>query len=186
MPYKLQIFAGFAALIFVIGGRRSIRRWMGLRMVNQISRFKWNAPMAKNRYRQSVLYLILEAVLHLAVAYALYVLTPSTWPVVLVLCVLALDHLFFAFLATQKQLFRVGITSKALLVADRDLKAVYFSGLRKVDKHQQSLFFDYVKDFQIAFPSDCISESDRETFKAVLADNLDRDRVFFSESFKQF
>lgn len=186
LPYKLETFACFAAVILIIGARRSIRRWMGLRMVNQLGRFQWNAPMAKNRYKQSVLYLMLESLLHLVIAYALFVLCAEAWPVVIVLSVLAMDHVFFAFLGSKKQLFRVGITSKAILVADRDLKAVYFSGLRKVSKHQQSLFFDYIKDLQIAFPSDCISESDRETFKTILAQNLDRDTVFFSESFKSF
>lgn len=186
IPYKLEIFCSLGAFILIIGARRSIKRWMGLRMVNQVSRFQWNAPMAPNRYKQSVLYLMLESLLHLVMAYALFSLTPFTWPVVVILSVLAMDHLFFAFLGSQKKLFRVGITSKAILVADRDLKAVYFTGLRKVSKHQQSLFFDYVKDFQVAFPSDCISENDKETFKTILAKNLDRDSVYFTESFKNF
>lgn len=186
MPYKLEVFAGSAALVFIIGARRSVRRWMGLRMVNQISRFQWNAPMSKNRYQQSILYLLLEALLHLFVAGALMILTQFSWPVVAVLSLLAIDHLFFAFLAKQKQLFRVGITSKAIVVADRDLKAIYFTGLRKVSKHQQSIFFDYIKDLQMAIPADCIADDQRNEFKAALEKNLDRNSVFFSESFKQF
>ncbi|MES2589928.1 MAG: hypothetical protein V4622_13200 [Bacteroidota bacterium] len=186
IPYKTEIFYSFAILFFLIGGRRSLKRWMGIRMVNQISRFQWNAPMGENRYKQSNLYLILEASLHFFMAFALYQISDLALPIVFVLFVLGLDHLFFALLTKSKNLYRVGITSKAIVVADRDLKVVYFSGLRKVDKQQQSLFFDYIKDLQVSFPTDCIDEKMRAEFKEKLASNLDRDRIFFSESFKSF
>ncbi len=186
IPYKFEIFCGFAGLVLAVGFRRSLRRWMGVRMVNQLGRFQWNAPMAAHRYRQSMLYLSLEAALHLSVAFGLFLLTAYAWILAGVLVLLALDHLVFGFVSRSKQLFRVGITSKAVLVADRDVKAVYFSGLRKVSRQQQSLFFDYIKDFQVAFPVDCIAENERQAFRDALEKNLDRDRVFFSESFKEF
>lgn len=186
LPYKLEIFSALAVLIFLIGARRSIRRWMGVRMVNTVKRFQWNAPMNKNRYKQSILYLILEAAVHFFIAITLVEVSFHSWPVALGLTILGIDHLFFAFLSKKRQLFRVGITSKAILVADRDVKALYFSGLKKISKHQQSLFFDYEEDLQIAFPSDCISDSEKEEFKQQIEKFVDRDRVFFTESFKNF
>lgn len=186
LPYKTVTFGAFAGVIFIVGARRSLRRWMGVKMINQLNRFQWNKPMAEKRYKQGIMYLVLEASTHFAVALAMFLVSDLSWMIVLVFIVLGIDHLIFAFVGKSKQLFRVGITSKAILVADRDLKAVYFSGLRKVDKHQQSLFFDYIKEFQVAFPVDCIDESHKEEFKAALEKNLDRDKVYFSESFKSF
>jgi hypothetical protein len=186
LPYKTEIFLGLASLVFVIGVRRSIRRWIGIRLVNKTAHFQWNAPMGKSRYRQAMLYLYLEAFVHIFVAFALYNLTNEALPIVLVYLILALDHVVFAIVTKAKNLFRVGITSKAILIADRDVKVVYFTGLKKVDKHQQSLFFDYIKDLQISIPSECIDVSQREEFKEKLAANLDRDRVFFTESFKNY
>ncbi|MGV3629631.1 MAG: hypothetical protein ACO1O6_00400 [Bacteroidota bacterium] len=186
IPYKLETFSAFAGLVLIIGLRRSLRRWMGVRMVSQLSRFQWNQPMGANRYRQSMLYLTLEALVHISVAFGLIMLTDYTLPLVAVLTILALDHLLFGWISRAKQLFRVGITPKAILVADRDLKAVYFTGLRKVSRQQQTLFFDYVKEFQIAFPADCIADNEHESFKDALEKNLNRDSVFFSESFKNF
>jgi hypothetical protein len=186
MPYINEVFYVFAILIFLIGVRRSLKRWLGIRMVNQTVRFQWTAPMGENRYKQSTLYLFLEAILHFFMATALYQISDYSLPVVFVLVVLALDHVFFAIITKSKNLYRVGITSKAIVIADRDVKVVYFSGLRKVDKQQQSLFFDYIKDLQISFPTDCINESFRAEFKEKLASKLDRDSIFFSESFKSF
>lgn len=186
IPYKLETFSVFAAVVLIIGLRRSLRRWMGVRMVNQVNRFQWNEPMAPQRYRQSMLYLTLEALVHVSMAFGLIMLTDYSLPLVAVLTLLALDHLLFGWIARAKKLFRVGITSKAILVADRDLKAVYFNGLRKVSRQQQTLFFDYIKEFQIAFPVDCIADNEHESFRDTLEKNLNRDSVFFSESFKNF
>jgi hypothetical protein len=186
MPYKSEIFYGFAALIFVVGVRRSIRRWLGIRLVNKLNKFQWNESMSQNRYKQAMLYLYLEAIVHFIMAFALYSITNFSLPVALVFVLLGIDHLVFALISKSKQLFRVGLTSKAILIADRDVKVVYFTGLRKVDKHQQSLFFDYIKELQISFPSDCIAQNKRAEFKEKLALNLDRDSVFFSESFKNY
>jgi hypothetical protein len=186
MPYKTEVFLSFAALIFLIGGRRATKRWMGLRMVNQLSKFQWNEPMAKNRYKQSLLYLYLEAFIHFFLAFALFSVSDKSIAVCAVLVVLGIDHLLFAIIAKSKNLFRVGITSKAILIADRDVKVAFFTGLQQVSSHQQTIFFDYSKDLQIAFPSDSISAENREAFKAQIVSNTDRDRVFFTESFKAF
>lgn len=186
LPYKLETFAVFAGIIFTVGLRRSLRRWMGVKMITQLHKFQWSAPMSKERYKQGSMYLYLEAFTHLAAAYGVYYVTPLSWPVSLALCILAFDHVLFAFLGNQKKWFRVGMTSKAILVADRDLKAVYFTGLRSVDKQAQTLFFDYIKDFQVAFPADCIEENQKEAFKQQLEKNIDRDSVFFTEAFKAF
>ena len=186
MPYQQEIFFAFAALVLLIGGRRSIRRWMGVRMVKKIKKFKWNKEMSKERYRQANLYLILEFVLHAFVGVTLYVLTPLVFPVALVFMILAADHLIFAIVARVNKLFRVGMTSKAIVVADRNIKAIYLKGLQEVSVQQQSLFFDYVEELQLDFPISCIEEENREEFKDQLTKLIDRKRVHYSESFKNF
>ncbi len=74
--------------------------------------------------------------------------------------------------------FRVGVTTKAVIMADRDVQLVYFSGLRKVSIHQDSLYFDYIKDLQLFFPLDSIDPQDRDSFFDSLSDQLDKDKVF--------
>jgi len=63
---------------------------------------------------------------------------------------------------------------------------LYFSGLRKVSVHQQSIFFDYIKDLQLSFPTQCIKPENRQTFVDKLEAKVNREKVFFSESFKDF
>ncbi len=186
IPYKFEMFIIFGALFLVVGGRRSLRRWAGLRMVNQISRYQWNQPMHNKRIRQASMYLHLEAIMHFFVATAMYVMTPESWPIALVLLVLGIDHLLFAFYGRLGHKFRVGITKNAIVVADRDVKVIYYTGLRQVSTHQQSLFFDYIKQLQIAIPIDSIAPENRTGFRNAVEANVDRDKVYFSEGFKEF
>ena len=186
LPYRHELFLVFAGLILIIGARRSVRRWMGMRLVNQVSRFLWNEPMDASRIRQVNMYLGLEAAMHFIIGVGAYIITPEAWPVSLVLIALGADHLVFGFYGKRKHKFRVGITKSAVVVADRDVKVIYYTGLRKVYTHQQSLFFDYIKELQIAIPTGSISTPNRKSFREVLEGNLDRDRVFFSEGFKEF
>jgi hypothetical protein len=185
LPFKGEIFLGFGAILLIVGGRRSMRRWMGMRMVSQISRFQWNQPMGKTRIRQANMYLNLEALMHLFLAIGTYTVTPQALPISAVYLILGLDHLLFEIYGTSRNKFRVGITKNAIVVADRDVKIIYFSGLRRVSTHQQSLFFDYIKELQIAIPIDTIAAENRASFRETVEQIVDRDKVFFSEGFKE-
>ena len=186
IPYRNEVFIGFGALFLIIGGRRSLRRWAGMRMVGQISRYQWNQPMDNKRVRQASMYLNLEATIHFFVAAATYSITPQAWPISVVLLALGLDHLIFGIYGRINKKFRVGITKNAIVVADRDVKVIYYTGLRKVSTHQQSLFFDYIKELQIAIPIDSVSPENRADFRHFVEGNVDRDLVYFSEGFKEF
>lgn len=186
IPYKQEIFLGFGILFLIVGGRRSFRRWAGMRLVAQISRYQWNEPMGKKRLSQAGMYLNLEAAIHFVVAGAAFAITPESWPVAGALAILGVDHLVFGIYGRTNGKFRVGITKNAIVVADRDVKIIYYTGLRRVTTHQQSLFFDYIKELQIAIPIDSIAPENRTSFRQCVEKNIDRDKVYFSEGFKAF
>ncbi|MEN9441298.1 MAG: hypothetical protein RLZ33_1375, partial [Bacteroidota bacterium] len=52
LPYRFEILLGLGLFILIVNVRRSIRRWMGLRLVNQIEKFKWNQPMSEERVKR--------------------------------------------------------------------------------------------------------------------------------------
>jgi hypothetical protein len=88
------------------------------------------------------------------------------------------DNIIFLLVGGLGKKFRAGVTSKAVIVADRDVVLAYFTGLRRVTIHQDSVYFHYIKDLQLDFPLDCIEKSERDTFFAELNKQIDRDRVF--------
>lgn len=184
LPYLAQIFLGIGIIYLIIIVRRSSRRWMGIKMVAQVSKFKWNVSMGEGRKKQVYLYQWLEAMIMAFGGLALYTITEEALIPAIALWLGAFDNLVFLILDKQKNIYRIGLTSKALVVADRDVKVLYLSGLRKVNIHQQTIFFEYIKDLQMAFPLNCIPQKDQKDFKDQLELLVDRDKVFFDEKMK--
>ncbi len=181
LPYQLEIFLGLGLLVFIINLRRSIRRWMGMRIVSRTEKFKWNAPVSAARKKRVLTYLTMEGLVFAFVGIALYILTPFAWMPALGYGFVAIDNLIFGIVGSSKNLFRIGLSSKALIVADREVTLLYFTGLRKVSVHQQSIYFDYIKNLQLSFPSNCIQDENRETFMRLLEEQMDPDKVYFSK-----
>lgn len=180
MPYKQLIFTCLGLLISVIALRRTVRRWMGMILVMKKSRFNWNEAVGTERQKRITVYTIMEAIVFLSVGVGLYVITPYAWFSAIAFSIVCLDNMVFLFLGKLMNGFRVGITSKAVIMADRDVQLAYFSGLRKVSIHQDSVYFDYINDLQLTFPIDAINLKDRNIFFDHLSAQLDRDRVFIT------
>lgn len=181
LPYKDYIFLGLGLLITIVILRRSIRRWMGMRIVNQVKKFKWNAEVSRERKSRVRTYLLLEAMVMTAVGLALYAVCETALAPCIAFLIGAIDSIIFA-LAGSKGRYRVGISSKAVIVADREVILLYFTGLRKISAHQQTTYFDYIKGLQLSFPTDCIQDEEREEFLKVLEAQINPDRVFFSKT----
>lgn len=181
LPYKEYVFLGLGLLILMINVRRSVRRWMGMYIVSKSKKFKWNHEVTSERKSRVVTYLVLEAVIFSTMAIGLYSVTNEAWMPAVGFLFPAIDNMIFMIVGLAKNAFRVGLSSKALIVADREVTLLYFTGLRKVSTHQQTIYFDYIKDLQLSFPLDCIPESMRKDFFDTLKQQVNTDKVFFSK-----
>jgi hypothetical protein len=183
MPYRGTVFLVFSALLLLLMGRRSVTRWIGVGMTRKPERFIWCADIGRERKKQVRLYLILEAVIAAFFAVVSYVLTPEAWPLSVVYGLLFLDQLLFLLIATPW--FRVGVTHKAVVVSDREVRVLYFSGLRRVEVQQQTVYFEYLEDLQLFFPVNCVPEGHYGDFRTALETRVNRDKVYFSGKFKE-
>lgn len=182
VPYRFEIFMGIGLFILILNLRRSVRRWMGMRMVNKVQKFKWNEPMSKNRIQRVQVYTLLEAMVLFFVGTVLFYLTTEAWMPAIAFWFGAVDNIVFLIVGSMNQRFRAGVTSKAIIVADRDVSLVYFSGLRKISIQQDTIYFDYIKELQLFFPLACIPEDEREKFFEVIESQVDTNRVFVTKN----
>lgn len=178
---RFYIFLTLGLMLLVINLRRSVRRWMGMRLVNQVDKFKWNSLMSTDRVKRVNVYTILEAAIMLAFGIGLYRVTPEAWLPMTAMVFGAIDNVVFSIYGSSGKKFRYGLTSKALILADRDVIIIYFNGLRKVSQQQQSIYFDFIKDLQLSFPIDCIKKDEQEQFFHILKETLDPEKVYFSK-----
>ena len=183
LAYKKEVFLVLGAFLLIINLRRSIRRWVGVKLVNQLSKYKWNTVVSKDRIKRIYSYNFLEALVMLSAGYGVFSLTEEAWMPFAGLAFGALDGIFFAIYGAKRSKFRVGLTSKALLAADRDVVIIYFLGLRRVSLQQQTLFFDFKEEgMQFRFPIDLIPEEKRNDFFMELRSCVDEKRVYFSNN----
>ena len=73
--------------------------------------------------------------------------------------------------------FAIGLSSKAILVADREVTVIYYTGLRKVSISQQTLYFDYLESLQLSMPINVLPEQERANFVQNLEKVVDADKV---------
>ena len=54
--YRYEVFLGLGLLFAIISLRRSVRRWMGVRMTAQTTKFAWNGKISSERKQRVILY----------------------------------------------------------------------------------------------------------------------------------
>jgi len=175
LPYKQLIFLTLALMVLIVSMNRSIKRWMGLSMANKTDRFRFSTPISKERRIRVVVYTLLESVVLIVIALGLFTLTDDSLPCALAYGIFAVDNVLFLLYGNRK--FRVSMSSKALLVADREVSVLYFNGLRKISISQQTLYFDYIKELQLSFPMNCLPEPERKAFVIALEAMVDKEKV---------
>lgn len=184
--YNSIIYTSFAAVILIFGILKASRRWMGMRIAKQTKKFIFSAPVSTPRKSRILTYGILETIALLAGAYFYYTISYLTFLVACVFLAIALEHILHLLVGFSTNSFRVGITKKAVVSNDRDVSVMYFSGLRKVGIHQQTIYFDYIKELTLHLPVNAIDEQYWNDFKSSLKQQVNEDRVFFNQAFKDY
>lgn len=179
IPYLPYIFLGLAAVLFVLSLRRTFRRWSGLYLVNQRSKYVFNAEIKIERKKRVVVYTVLESVILAYLGYAYTAITPLAIAPSIVMYVFSVEGMIFLSYGLLAKKFRVGITSKAVLVADREVSVLYFSGLRQISISQQTVYFEYIGNLQMNFPVDCLDGQNKSDFFETLRGQVDENRVLF-------
>jgi len=176
IPYQSVVFLIFGTCIFLIQIRRSSRRWFALTLVNKINQFQWNKPVSQSRKRRVLTYNFIEAGVMIFLGIGLLCISFKTIIPATVYFIFSIDAIIFSIYGKNK--FRVGLSTKAILIGDREIILIYFTGLRKISIHQQTIFFDYIENLQLTFPINCIEESNLKEFFDSLESVIDKDRVF--------
>lgn len=178
--YKELVFSISAGLIFLLGAIRSSRKWLGMRVVQQVKRFKFSTPVSEQRKKRVLLYNTIEIIFYLVFASGLMYFSMSALFVALVFIILALDSLINTILGIKGKRYRLGLTKKAVVMADRETKAIYFNGLKKISKHQQTVYFEYVNGLVLHFPTNLLPDDEWSNFASSLKEQVSPEKVYYT------
>jgi len=175
LPLRKEIIIGISLMIAILFVNRSVKRWMALHTVSQKDRFVFNVPLSKERKKRIVAYGMLESLVYMIIGIVLAVLSLQALPAAILFLVFGIEGVFF--IVQGKNRFAIGLSRKAIIVADREVSVIYYTGLRKVSISQQTLYFDYLQSLQLCFPIDVLPEDQRQTFTAHLEEVVDPNKV---------
>src|SRR5690554_7995562 len=69
------------------------------------------------------------------------------------------------------------MTRKAIVAVDREVKAIYFKGLKRISISKGQLFFEYNNDLVLDFALSDIPPERQEEFMNLLRNNVDENKV---------
>ncbi|MEX1191712.1 MAG: hypothetical protein WED10_11480 [Brumimicrobium sp.] len=178
--FKEILFGTSAAIIFLLGALKSSKRWSGIRVVKQKSRFLFSTEISKQRKNRVLLYNTIEIVFAILFAFIFWYFTESAIYISIVFIIIMLDYIANSIAGIGQKKYRVGMTRKAIVAVDREVKVIYFQGLKRITKHQQTLYFEYINDLVLHFPTNLIPESEQENFLKTLMENVSPDKVYYT------
>lgn len=178
--YADLFFSIAAGIVFTLGVLRASKKWAGINITRQKSRFLFYTNISDSRLNRVVLYNVLEMSFFLIFAFFFLVVMQTAVYIGLVFILLFLENLINTIFGVYKQTYAIGITSKAIIFVDRDVKAIYFKGLKKVSKHQQTIYFEYVNDLVLHIPTNIIPEEKEGQFLRTLQSVVDPNKVFYT------
>ena len=173
---KQYIFNLGSGLILVLGVFKTVNRWLGMSMLYQKNKFRYSNAIASARIKRVLLYGIIEIVFLSIFSAFFFVLTTDTWVISAALLIILLEHLLHMILGYWIGLFRYGITKKAFVAVDRASSVIYFNGLRRISKHQDTIYFDYSNNLVLHIPTNLFE--DEGEFLLNLKSVINTDKVF--------
>lgn len=179
MPYTFEICLGFAAIIFLLGVLRIKRKWTGAADMKRFKGFHFVRQVAKARLNLSLVYAYAEGVFIL-IAIGVYSIMADLEPMLMLPMIIVLSFIFlegFIFIIRIMRggpSFRLGINEKAVAYFNREVHLYYFTGLKRIELHQDMINFQYKDDLNLLFPLQVIKTEDRTDFRDALINTLEK------------
>lgn len=183
---KEYVYITIAILIFAIGTWRSSKKWSGIRIIKQVQRYQFNTVISKKRKKQVLLNNFLETIAYLFFTIAYAVLDIDASILSLVFLIIIIDSLLNLTRGINGKKYRVGMTNRAIVTVDREVKVIYFKGLTQVTLQNGRLYFEYVNDLVLDLEMSNIPTEQHTEFINTLRTVVDETKVYFSGFGNQF
>lgn len=198
MPYTFEICLGFAVIIFLMGFLRIKRKWQGATDMKHFKGFHFVRQVSKPGLNSSLIYAYAEAVfiiIAIMVYWIMADLEPNLMlPMLVVLLFLLLEGIIFiARIMRGGPSFRLGINKKAVAFFNREMNLFYYTGLRRIEIHQDMINFQYKNDLNLLLPVQIIKSEDRVAFRDALIATLEEytvnikgKNIYIDDAFRNF
>lgn len=178
LPYKYQIAYGLTLIIFTLGVLRIVRKWQGAKDMKRFQKFTFVRPISKSARNLALLYATGEILFMSIICFVLLMMAMLdpvlVSPMLLVIFVLMIEGIIFSIrILKGGDAFRVGINKSVVAYFNREMNLIYYTGLKRVELHQDMINFQYPQDLNILLPLEVIEKNDRLAFRDALIETLE-------------
>ncbi|WP_070138122.1 hypothetical protein [Crocinitomix algicola] len=178
LPYRYEIAYAVTLVIALLGSLRIVRRWQGAKDMVRFTKFTFERPIGDAAKRLSIVYSVAEYTFTLLLLYVFYQMSSLdaklVFPIMVVLALLFAEGLVFLMRVVRGgKAFRIGINKSVIAYFDREIHLIYFTGLTRVEMHQDMINFQYKKDLNILMPLDVIPTNERVAFRDAVIETLE-------------
>lgn len=184
IPFVQEIIwgvTGFIALLLIF---RVTSKWSSLLFFHRIRNFKWEGNMSSKRVQWVLTVMSLELIFLFTFGTFFLFFDDISFILGLLLLTLTIEKGLFILFSKKMNAYRIGLSSKALLYFDKDLKTTPIINAIKVEAQSGELFFIDVNGMAHKFPLYAVKESDVKIFRQELETLLLDNNVMISQSFK--
>jgi hypothetical protein len=164
--------------VLLLGLVRIRRRWQGMRDMRKFGKFTFVRGISNKAKNSSVLFTLGELFFMLAFFYFLGKMTllerAYTTVMLLVMLILIFESIIFLIkIFIGGDAFRIGINKKVVAYFNREMYLFYFTGLRRIEIHQDMINFQYKGDLNLFLPLEILKKEDRAAFRDALIETLE-------------
>lgn len=192
MPYKFEIFTGFALLIMLFGAVRIVRRWQGVRDIKKFGSFIYETITSPQALQYARLLTAIEIIFaSAALLYCTQLINlnaEQVIPMIIVLAVLLVEMIFFlGFIKASTGAFKLGVGEEVLACFNREMHLYFYSGLKRVDLHSKEIIsFTYRDGLNLTLPTNQIPPDQREAFCNALIQVLEPKNVYIDDALRNW
>ena len=191
MPFKIEITAGLALLLLLLGSLRVKRRWLGMKDIKEYSKFTFVVPISKTAKNHAIVATAIEGTFMFALFFLCFKmmrLEPQfAIPMMAVTSLLMLEVLLFILRIRRGGAgFRIGVSPQVIALFNREIQLYYFTGLKRVELLEGRINLQYKDDLNLILPTDNIAKEDRKAFRDELIKVLEPKNVFIDDAFRVF
>lgn len=182
IPFIDEIILSVAGVVGLLLVTRTTSKWSSFFFMRRIKNFKWEGYMSKARRHWVITVMSMELIFLFIFGMYFLFFDDVSFFLGLLLNILVVEKAVFILASLQNKLFKVGITSKAIIYFDKGLHTTPFFDAVKIEEHLGELFFTERNGMVYKFPLYTIKSEDKTLFFKTLSEQTNPERLVVSKN----
>lgn len=180
IPFVHEIILGITGFIALLLVSRVVSKWSSFFFMRKITNFKWESFMSSERRQWVIMVQGMELLFLVIFGMFFLFFDEISFYMGFLLSFLAVEKATFILASYQNKIYKIGITSKAILYFDKGLHTTPFFDAVRIKEQSKQLYFEEKNGMVYKFPLYAVPEERQKEFKVQLLKQIETEKVIIS------